>query len=176
MESLSFNTDVVPENYIFDDHSSVVPVFPRSRLKEKQREDPNIRELIHQMETGEKVPPTARAELHELPLLLRELTRMELIDGVLFHKRHTNGTLSFQLVLPDELCPLVLKSLHDNMGHLDIDRTLDLVHARFYWPRMAAEQSRRSGLVAAVCDEKLFLKEAPHLSTSPPHVPLNYSA
>lgn len=70
IESLSFNPDVVPESYISDDYSSVVPVFPQGRLKEKQREDPNIRELIHQMETGEKVPPTARAELHELPLLL----------------------------------------------------------------------------------------------------------
>lgn len=91
------------------------------------------------METGEKVPPTARVELPELPLLLREWTRLELIDGVLYRKRHNNATLSYQLVLPDELSPFVLKSLQDDKGHLGIDCTLDLVHARFYWPRMAAD-------------------------------------
>lgn len=30
-----------------------------------------------------------------------------------------------------------MPSIHDDMGHLGIDRTLDLVRARFYWPRMA---------------------------------------
>lgn len=68
---------------------------------------------------------------------------MELIDGVLFRKRHTNGTLSYQLVLPDELCPLVLKSLHDNTGHLGIDQTIDLVRAHFHWPRMAADVEQK---------------------------------
>ena len=30
----------------------------------------------------------------------------------------------------------MLKSLHYDMGHLGVERTLDLVRARFYWPKM----------------------------------------
>lgn len=32
----------------------------------------------------------------------------------------------------------MLKSLHDDMGHLGVERTLDLVRDRFYWPRMSS--------------------------------------
>lgn len=142
-ESLSLKADAVPESYISEDHLPVVPALSHSSLKEKQRADPSIRELIHQMETGEKVPPTARVELPELALLLREWTRLELIDGVLYRKRHNNAALSYQLVLPDELRPFVLKSLHNDMGHLGIDRTRDLVRAWFYWPRMAVDAERK---------------------------------
>ncbi|KAK7921783.1 hypothetical protein WMY93_008685 [Mugilogobius chulae] len=143
IESLSIKADALPESYISEDHLPVVPALSHSSLKEKQREDPSIRELIHQIETGEKVPPTARAELPELPLLLREWTKLELIDGVLYRKRQDNDTLSYQLVLPEDLRLFVLKSLHDDMGHLGIDRTLDLVRARFYWPRMASDVEQR---------------------------------
>ncbi|KAK7945555.1 hypothetical protein WMY93_001283 [Mugilogobius chulae] len=143
IESLSIKADALPESYISEDHLPVVPALSHSSLKEKQREDPSIRELIHQLETGEKVPPTARAELPELPLLLREWTKLELIDGVLYRKRQDNDTLSYQLVLPEDLRPFVLKSLHDDMGHLGIDRTLDLVRARFYWPRMASDVEQK---------------------------------
>lgn len=32
---------------------------------------------------------------------------------------------------------MVLISLHDDMGHLGLDRTLDLLRSRFYWPKMS---------------------------------------
>ncbi len=113
------------------------------------------------METGEKVPSTARVELPELPPLLREWTSLELIDGVLYRKRHNNATLSYQLVLPDELRPFVLKSYHDDMGHLGIDRTLDLVRARFYWPRMAADVEQK----IRTCSRCVRRKTLPERST-----------
>ena len=47
-------------------------------LKDNQRSDPSIREVIHQMETGEKVPPTLRQELPDVALLLREWNHLEL--------------------------------------------------------------------------------------------------
>lgn len=47
--------------------------------------------------------------------------------------------VSFQLVLPAELRSMVLKSLHENMGHMGIERTLDLVRSRFFWPHMARD-------------------------------------
>lgn len=33
----------------------------------------------------------------------------------------------------------MLRSLHDEMGHLGVERTTDLVRSRFFWPKMAHE-------------------------------------
>lgn len=36
-----------------------------------------------------------------------------------------------------------MSSLHDSMGHMGVERTLDLVRARFYWPKMAADVEQK---------------------------------
>lgn len=51
--------------------------------------------------------------------------------------------MSYQLVLPEELCPSVLTNLHDNMGHMGVERTLDLVRSWFFWPRMASDVEKK---------------------------------
>ncbi|KAK7910387.1 hypothetical protein WMY93_015071 [Mugilogobius chulae] len=127
IESLSINADTVPDSYSSEDLHQL-PLIQTLDIREKQHSDPCLRELIHQLQTGEKIPPTARAELPELPLLLREWSKLELVDGILYRRRRDNEELSYQLVLPEDLRPLVLQSLHDNMGHMGIDRTLDLKH------------------------------------------------
>ncbi len=80
VEFLSLSAKAVPDCYASKDLHGlpVVPSLSHLGLKEKQRADPVIREVIDQMETGEKVPPTARQELPDLVLLLRELNRLEL--------------------------------------------------------------------------------------------------
>lgn len=82
----------------------------------------------------EKPPPTVRAELPELPLLLREWNRLELKNCVLYRRRQEGANTIFQLVLPEELRAVALKSLHDDMG---IERMMDLIRSRFYWPKMS---------------------------------------
>lgn len=59
-------------------------------------------------------------------------------NGVLFRKRQGVMGVTHQLVLPRELRDMVLESLHDDMGHLGVECTLDLVRARFYWPKMSS--------------------------------------
>lgn len=91
------------------------------------------------MESGEKPPPSLRKELPELGLLLREWNKLEVLDGVLYRKRQEGAQTHYQFVLPEALRSLVLKSLHDDMGHMGTERTLDLIRKRFYWPKMSAE-------------------------------------
>ncbi|CAL9702220.1 unnamed protein product [Knipowitschia caucasica] len=136
VESLSLSADAVPECYAreTDNGLPVVPTLSKAQLREKQRADPVIREVIYQMESGEKVPPTAKHELPDLALLLRELNRLELQEDILYRRRQEREQVSFQLVLPEELRSIVLTSLHDDMGHMGIERTLDLVRCRFFWP------------------------------------------
>ncbi len=44
-----------------------------------------------------------------------------------------------QLVLPKSLHSVTLGGLHDDVGHLGWDRTLDLVRKRFYWPNLTRD-------------------------------------
>ena len=47
-----------------------------------------------------------------------------------------------QLLLPHSLKEKVLRSLHDDLGHPGIQRTLQLIRTRFYWPRIHADVER----------------------------------
>lgn len=75
VESLAISADAIPDCYVTEDQHglSVIPSLSHLELKEQQKADPSICEVIIQMESGETVPPTVRKELPELPLLLREL-------------------------------------------------------------------------------------------------------
>lgn len=52
--------------------------------------------------------------------------------------REVNGVTSYQLILPQNYRQVALEGLHDATGHMGVDRTMDLVRARFYWPHMQA--------------------------------------
>lgn len=140
VESMGVSADVMPEGFANETLHGlpVIPSLSSLDLKEKQREDPCIREVIYQIETGTKVPPTAKNELPDLAILLRELNRLELHDDVLYRRRQDGEQTVFQLVLPETLRPTVLNALHCDMGHMGIERTLDLIRSRFFWPRMAS--------------------------------------
>ena len=138
VESLALYAAAVPDSFEVEqlDGFPFVPSITEEELREKQRSDPVINAVITQLETGLTPPPSLRTELPDLPLLLRELNRLELQNGVLYRKRQTGLEISFQLVLPEELRPVALQSLHYDMGLLGFDRTIDLVRTRFYWPKM----------------------------------------
>lgn len=136
VESLCLQSKAIPDCFQEEDGSPFIHSFSEEELRQKQRSDPAINHVIVQMETGTTLPPSVKAELPELPLLLRELNRLELRNGVLYRQRQDGPNIIAQLVLPEELRTIVLQSLHNDMGHMGIERTVDLVRARFYWPRM----------------------------------------
>ena len=47
-----------------------------------------------------------------------------------------------QLVLPTTLRIQALKGCHDDLGHLWIERTLDLLRVQFYWPGMTEDMTK----------------------------------
>lgn len=159
VESLSMSVSVIPDCYAGKSLQGlpVVPSLSLSSLREKQRADPSLKEVISHIETGESVPPTVRQQLPDLGLLLRERNCFELQNDVLYRRRQDGDQLSFQLVLLEELRQGVLTSLHDDMGHMGVERTLDLVRSRFFWPRMAVDVERR----LKTCDHCIRRKALP---------------
>lgn len=139
--SMSANPGSVPDSFTDDIQftSLALPQLSPADLAEKQRADPIIRHVITHLERGESPPPKLREELPELPLLLREINKLEFQDNILVRRRQLGNQVTYQLVLPEECRAVVLFHLHDRMGHLGIERTMDLVRSRFFWPRMAAD-------------------------------------
>ena len=76
----------------------------------------------------------------EQSILSRQHPRLHLQDGVLYRQVRDpqHGALN-QLVLPTVMRGDVLSSLHDQMGHQGVDRTLGLIRPRFYWPGVHAD-------------------------------------
>ena len=68
-------------------------------------------------------------------------------NGILYHKNDTKDSKhpdrnTMQLVLPTALRIQALKGCHDDLGHLGIERTLDLLRDQFYWPGVMEDVTR----------------------------------
>jgi transposase InsO family protein len=121
-------------------------VLEQNRLKwiRDQEKDQVISKITAALKKGK---PSARelAQLNqqwpEVKLYLRTWNRLVLRDGVLYRSREVDGATTYQLVLPASSREMALKGLHDDVGHLGRDRTLELVRSRFFWPRMSEEVS-----------------------------------
>ncbi|KAL6475109.1 hypothetical protein MHYP_G00161490 [Metynnis hypsauchen] len=142
VESLAIHPDTIPP--VYEDVESElqglcsVPMHSEGEIARLQREDPSISVIIKALESGEPAPQQD-VQSPELILMLREMSRLEVKNSLLYRKRQCEDRTEYQLVLPRVLRPPVLTSLHDEMGHLGIERTLELTRSRFYWPKMSAD-------------------------------------
>ena len=140
VESLAIHPEAIPAEFEEEgvqDGLLTVPKYSKEELAKLQRADPVISQVIELIESGELAPASLKSESPESRLIFRELNRLELKDGLLYRRRQCDSKLVCQLVLPNVLKSSVLTSLHDEMGHMGIERTLELVRSRFYWPKMA---------------------------------------
>ena len=70
--------------------------------------------------------------------LLLQYDRLSLIRGVLHRHTFKDDDKIRQLILPSQLHERTLKSLHDDNGHQGLQRVLDLLWDKVYWPFMFA--------------------------------------
>lgn len=145
VESLAIQTDAIPA--VFEESESqdgvlTVPRYSESDLRKLQREDPVLDKVIKLVESN-NLPADYTADSPEERSMLREWKRLQMKSGLLYRTRECEGQILFQLVLPNVLRATVLRNLHDDMGHLGIERTLELTRSRFYWPKMAADVEKK---------------------------------
>ena len=86
--------------------------------------------------------------------LLLGFGRLTLKQGVLHWLYINNDEEYHQLVLPECYREKVLKSLHDDMGHQGLERTLALLREGFYWPTMSQDASDYVGNCEHCCVSK----------------------
>lgn len=120
--------------------STTLPRMSQQDWAVEQRNDPTISRVIDVIRAGKCLTYHLRQkEEREVQLLLRVQDQLILSDEVLYRKCKGENQPTFQLVLPKKYRQMVLVNLHDNVGHLGYERTVDLVCAWFYWPRMCLE-------------------------------------
>ena len=104
------------------------------QILESQEKDPIIGPALGLKRTNQ--PPSSRLLTSEHPdvkVLLRQWTKLYLNPEGVLCRRSGNR---HQRVLPREYRETVFTELHREMGHPGVDRTLDLIRERFFWPRM----------------------------------------
>ncbi|KAL3992407.1 methyl-CpG-binding domain protein 2 [Sarotherodon galilaeus] len=140
-ESLGVSPEALPECFVFPTHLDYgcLAQISKAELITAQDNDPVIAPVKKSMHGA--IPFTFDKDSNaEAMLLQREANKLVITDGVLYRKvQRQPGREIHQLVLPREHVAMVLRSLHDESGHLGVDKTVELIRDRFYWPRMSAE-------------------------------------
>ncbi|XP_049321873.1 uncharacterized protein LOC125782292 [Astyanax mexicanus] len=131
----------IPDCYAFPTHlnTGCLELQSSTHLKNAQDSDPIIAPIKKSLIEG-SLQMGDKGESRETALLRREGPRLRIIDGLLYRVvKRTLGTDVRQLVLPKVYFPMVLRSLHDECGHLGVEKTAELIRNRFYWPKMSAD-------------------------------------
>lgn len=106
---------------------STVPAFSAEDIRASPKKDPSISEIIT-LKKREWTPngKDKRQMSREAKRLVHEWNKLKLVKGILF--RHASQRK--ELVLPTELKPMVLKHLHNDMGHVGANKVTRLARER----------------------------------------------
>lgn len=110
-----------------------LPTIDHHELVRAQKEDNAISALVKLKESKPVLTNEDRRGVNgPVKRLMHEWGKLYVEDGLLYRRSGQRR----QLVLPVEYQPLVLKYLHDDMGHVGVERVTNLARDRFYWPFM----------------------------------------
>lgn len=150
-----------------------LPAMTKQQVRMGQRDDPVVGPILHHRSLNTK--PKRRDGVEggaQVGVLLREWKRLVVKDGILYRKVKDGQRKSIeQLVLPEKLRMFAKTALHDDSGHLGLDRTFALMRERFYWPKMFHD-------IKAWCEqcERCCLRKTPTAGLRAPLVSIHTSA
>ncbi|XP_075454672.1 uncharacterized protein LOC142493868 [Ascaphus truei] len=138
VDSLGCNSRAIPLAYQGREGMNITEdnIISWRDLVHYQTQDPIV-ELARQAVQQDNPSILKRAPGDLVKLLLNEFGKFEMDNCLLYRViSYHNHPDRRQLFLPERLRTLVLRALHDDHGHLGIDKTFGLLQDRFYWPRM----------------------------------------
>ncbi|MGH0116826.1 UNVERIFIED_CONTAM: hypothetical protein FKN15_019215 [Acipenser sinensis] len=125
----------IPDTYAYIGELQItsLPRLTHGDLQKAQRTDPCLKGVLLAKRL-DKPAHWVKIDHPDTKLLLREWDKLVLKGGVLYRVVKDPPQQLQQLVLPQEYREVVLKAMHDDSGHLGVDKILDQVRQRFYWP------------------------------------------
>lgn len=140
VDQLGASPKCVPDSYAFPTHLELKSLGQMSQqeLIEAQEDDAAIRSVIQAVKHGKW--PEENGSCLERSRFKKEMGKLMMKDGLLHRlSKRPSGEELTQLVLPSKFKEVVLKATHDDLGHLGIERTADLLRSRFFWPKLACD-------------------------------------
>eukprot|EP00795_Rhopilema_esculentum_P000922 gene922-10677_t len=131
--SLNQNTTQLLDANKMEKHTPL----PLQNILQAQKEDPDVARVLAYKE--QPVRPSFQdrhGESAEVKTLMHEWNKLILGKDRALYRKTANR---LQLVLPKRYHSLVLRHLHDEMGHLGAERVTELARDRFYWPHMTRD-------------------------------------
>uniref|UniRef100_A0A672FZX6 Gypsy retrotransposon integrase-like protein 1 n=1 Tax=Salarias fasciatus TaxID=181472 RepID=A0A672FZX6_SALFA len=128
----------IVNNEIRQDNTPTLPGYSKAQLVSFQTSDPTLSVLGELWRQQRKPTFRERAGLPKAVCsLLKQWRRLREKDGLLYRViEDVHLGECYQLLLPACLKEQVLKSVHDQMGHQGIERTLSLLRQRCFWGGM----------------------------------------
>ncbi len=135
VEQLGAPPESIPEAYAYPTRLelSSLELLSREELIKAQEEDSAVKRAITALK--ERKWP-AKVTDPQVVALKHEAGKLLMKDGLLQRVTKKSKKEFFQVVLPATFRDVVLKAMHDELGHLGIERVTDLLRSRFYWPKM----------------------------------------
>ncbi|CAM1312561.1 Uncharacterised protein r2_g2301 [Pycnogonum litorale] len=101
-------------------------------IRGTENSDADAISRIHELSSccDDKFQAQQRREFKEL--LAKQRYQFTEKNGFLYYTEDDQE----RICVPQEYVKEILKKCHDEQGHLGIDRTLDLIRRRFYWPKL----------------------------------------
>uniref|UniRef100_A0A3B4WI95 Gypsy retrotransposon integrase-like protein 1 n=1 Tax=Seriola lalandi dorsalis TaxID=1841481 RepID=A0A3B4WI95_SERLL len=119
-----------------------LPQHPPADIAALQQADSVIMEVCALWRQKQYPDREKRRQLSQLALvLLKQWDRLTEQAGVVYRQvlRSDGGEAVLQVLLPAALKEKVLTEVHQNHGHQGVDRTLELLRQRCYWPGMTSD-------------------------------------
>ncbi len=121
------------EDQLESDAGEVLGKLSHDELRKAQRLDPVICEIIKMKESNSSITNDMRHRASgPVKKLMHEWSRLHLEGGLLYRRTEQRH----QFVLPAQYKQIVFQHLHDDMGHVGVERVVHLARDRFYWPFM----------------------------------------
>ncbi|KAG7512030.1 Retrovirus-related Pol poly from transposon 297 [Solea senegalensis] len=140
VDQLGASPECVPDVFAFPTHLELKSLGQMSKqeLIDAQENDAAIRTAIQAVTHGKWSEGNGSSP--ESFRFKKEMGKLMMKNGLLHRiSKRSSGEELAQLVLPSRFKELALKATHNDLGHLGIERTTDLLRSRFFWPKLACD-------------------------------------
>ena len=134
---------------------------------EAQSNDKTIGEIIWLFKAKElQCQKGKETDSHEMRQFIRQWNRLFMRNEILYcmnetHEVNCLDRNTMQLVLPEAFRKQALQGCHNDLGHLGMELTIDLLRDHFYWPGMINDATRHIKQCGRCLGCKALPKKAP---------------